>query len=89
MDNSLEYQRFARGAELLLTWATREQLTDAVKLLAFKYSCLEHCHGELLVDDIEERVNTDPRSTEMRAIHLGSKRTIVSALSTLMGIDEE
>jgi len=87
MTESEESQRLALGADLLLHRATPEQLREAVEFLAFKYSYFVQRYGALNMEDLQTLATTDPLDTEMQAIHLESRRAIVSALSTLMGIN--
>lgn len=89
MPDNEEIQRFALGADRLLNRATPDQLKEAVELLAFKYSYFVHRYGEMCLNDLQALAKTDPLGPEMQAIHLESDRTIVSALSTLMGIGNE
>ena len=87
MTESDESQRLALGADLLLHRATPEQLREAVEFLAFKYSDFVRSYGALTMDDLQTLAATDPLGAEMEAIHLESRRAIVSALSSLMGIN--
>ena len=87
MTESEESQRLALGADLLLHRATPEQLREAVEFLAFKYSYFVRSYGALTMDDLQTLAATDPLGAEMEAIHLESRRAIVSGLSALMVIN--
>lgn len=86
MTDNEEIQNIDLAAEMLLNRATHDQLVEVIELLAFKYSYFVHRYGMMKMDDLQVLANNDPLGAEMQAIHLESKRAIVSALSTLMGI---
>ena len=88
MEDIEDITAYARLADELIEKATKDQLADAVRLLALNIGYYHEKHGDVPQEVLVGMVRADTLSDESKRLLLHGMQNLVSALAEVMGVAE-
>ena len=89
MDTDDEFRQYILVADALLEQASREQLVEALKLLALNLGYLVQRHGDVPQDLLLRMTTADTLTEETRDLVITGMRHLLGLLGSVMELGDE
>ena len=89
MSDLEEFDAYDQLADQLMGVATKEQVSEAARLLALNLAHYQLKYGELPLGDFEAMMKTEAPDQEMQAILSRGMESLVGVLGVVLNLDDE
>ena len=89
MTSPNDFASYARLADELIEKANKDQLADAVRLLALNIGYYHERYGDVPQEELLKMVRAETLDEDGKRLLLHGMQNLVSALAEVMGIDYE